>query len=209
MWTLFMNLQGIMVSKGNQSWDWRDGSVVKSTEVPRFSSQHLRGSSQPSIIPVPGDLKPSSDLCRYWAWKQYTNINAYKTHTQEHLKGKRLIKLQLYGSTWENNFFIQNLFLIGYFLYLHFKCYPLSWFPPRQKKSYPILPPPASMRLLSWFPPPTHPLPPSCPGIPGASSLPRTIREASPPIDAWQGHPLLHMQLEPWVPPCVLFWLVV
>jgi hypothetical protein len=28
---------------------------------------------------------------------------------------------------------------------------------------------------------------------------------ASPPIDNWLGHPLLHMQLEPWVPPCVFF----
>jgi hypothetical protein len=28
---------------------------------------------------------------------------------------------------------------------------------------------------------------------------------AFPPIDDWQGHPLLHMQLEPWVPPCVFF----
>ena len=28
---------------------------------------------------------------------------------------------------------------------------------------------------------------------------------ASPPIDAGQGHPLLHLWLEPWVPPCVLF----
>jgi hypothetical protein len=28
---------------------------------------------------------------------------------------------------------------------------------------------------------------------------------ASPPIDDWLGHPLLHMQLEPWVPPYVLF----
>ena len=28
---------------------------------------------------------------------------------------------------------------------------------------------------------------------------------ASLPIDVQQGHPLLHMQLEPWVPPCVLF----
>jgi hypothetical protein len=28
---------------------------------------------------------------------------------------------------------------------------------------------------------------------------------ASPPIDVQQGHPLLHIQLEPWVPPCVLF----
>ena len=27
---------------------------------------------------------------------------------------------------------------------------------------------------------------------------------ASPPIDVQQGHPLLHIQLEPWVPPCVL-----
>jgi hypothetical protein len=28
---------------------------------------------------------------------------------------------------------------------------------------------------------------------------------ASPSIDVQQGHPLLHMQLEPWVPPCVLW----
>jgi hypothetical protein len=28
---------------------------------------------------------------------------------------------------------------------------------------------------------------------------------ASSPIDVQQGHPLLHMQLEPCVPPCVLF----
>jgi len=28
---------------------------------------------------------------------------------------------------------------------------------------------------------------------------------ASPPIVAWQGHPLLHKRLEPWVAPCVLF----
>ena len=27
---------------------------------------------------------------------------------------------------------------------------------------------------------------------------------ASPPVDAQQGHSLIHMQLEPWVPPCVL-----
>ena len=28
---------------------------------------------------------------------------------------------------------------------------------------------------------------------------------ASPPIDGQLGHPLLHMQLETWVPPCVFF----
>jgi hypothetical protein len=28
---------------------------------------------------------------------------------------------------------------------------------------------------------------------------------ASSPIDDWLGHPVLHIQLEPWVPPCVFF----
>jgi hypothetical protein len=28
---------------------------------------------------------------------------------------------------------------------------------------------------------------------------------ASPPIDDWIGHPLLHIQLEPQVPPCIFF----
>jgi hypothetical protein len=28
---------------------------------------------------------------------------------------------------------------------------------------------------------------------------------ASPPIDDWLGHPLIHIQLEPQVPPCVFF----
>jgi hypothetical protein len=32
-----------------------------------------------------------------------------------------------------------------------------------------------------------------------------TESRASPLIDVPQGHPLLHMQLQPWVPPCVLF----
>jgi hypothetical protein len=44
----------------------------------------------------------------------------------------------------------------GYFLYLHFKCCSFSWFPPHCLEThYPILPPPASMRVL-----PTHSLPP-------------------------------------------------
>ena len=28
---------------------------------------------------------------------------------------------------------------------------------------------------------------------------------APPPTDAQQGHPLLHIRLEPWVTPCVYF----
>jgi hypothetical protein len=53
-------------------------------------------------------------------------------------------------------------FLIEYFLYLHFKCYPLSW-SLTPEIPYPIPSPPASLRV---FPPPTHPLQPPRPGIP-------------------------------------------
>jgi hypothetical protein len=52
---------------------------------------------------------------------------------------------------------------------------------------------------------PTHPFPLHGADIhlyfTGAFTEPR----ASPSIDKPQGHALLHMQLEPWVPPCVLF----
>ena len=51
---------------------------------------------------------------------------------------------------------------------------------------------------------PSHLLPLAGPGIPlywGFFTGPR----ASPPIDDRLGHPLLHMQLEPHVPPCVFF----
>jgi hypothetical protein len=73
---------------------------------------------------------------------------------------------------------------------------------PPAETPYPISPLPASMRESPH--PPTH----SC--LPGLTSPtlghwaftgPRT----SPPIDAWQGHPLLHMRLELWVTPCLLF----
>jgi hypothetical protein len=30
---------------------------------------------------------------------------------------------------------------------------------------------------------------------------------ASPPIYRWLGQPLLQIQLEPWVPPCIIFGL--
>ena len=50
----------VKITWGNS--DWRDGSVVKSTCCsswgPRFSSQHLHGSSQPSISAIPATLRP-------------------------------------------------------------------------------------------------------------------------------------------------------
>jgi hypothetical protein len=89
-------------------------------------------------------------------------------------------------------------FFIGYFLYLHFKCYPLSLTP---GTPYPVPPPLAFMRVFPNPPTPTS-LPLNSPTL-GHPAFPGP--RASPPIDARQSHPLLHIQLEPWIPPCVLF----
>jgi hypothetical protein len=80
-------------------------------------------------------------------------------------------------------------FLLGIFLHLHVKCYLLSCFPFHKP------PLPAPLPLLTNLPTPTF------------WSRQQAFRgpRASPPIEDRQGHPLLHMLLEPWVPPCVLF----
>jgi hypothetical protein len=86
-------------------------------------------------------------------------------------------------------------FLIGYFLYLHFKCYPLSQPPPIPCLT--ILSYPSSHCFCEGVLPPTHPLPLPpplhSPTLGHLSSLhgPR----ASLSIDAWQGDPLLRMWL--------------
>jgi hypothetical protein len=68
---------------------------------------------------------------------------------------------------------------------------------------------PSSLPLLLWGCSPTHPptpvsLPWHSPTL-GHRTFPGP--RASPPIDVQQGHPLLHMCLEPWIPPCVVFGL--
>jgi hypothetical protein len=102
--------------------------------------------------------------------------------------------------TYAMRFFFQILFFpfIGYFLYLHFKYPPFPISP--LEALYPIPPPPASMRVLPY--PPTHSFLPTLafPYI-GASSLHRTNGLSS----HWQGCSLLHMWLEPWVNPYVIF----
>lgn len=57
--------------------DWRDGLGVKSTgsscRRPRFSSQHLQGSSQPFLGPVPVAETQGSGLLMYLACTWYTD----------------------------------------------------------------------------------------------------------------------------------------
>ena len=83
-------------------------------------------------------------------------------------------------------------------MYLHFKCYTLSWFP-FWNPPYLILPSPGSMRVLPLPPIPTPTSPPWHSPTLGNQAF--TEPKVSPPIDDRQGHPLLHIQLEP----CVLF----
>jgi hypothetical protein len=70
-------------------------------------------------------------------------------------------------------YFFNLNFFIGYCLYLHFECYPLSWSPPSTPPPNPLshLPSPCFYEGVS---PPIHPLPPPCPQFPhtGASIKP-------------------------------------
>jgi hypothetical protein len=54
---------------------------------------------------------------------------------------------------------------------------------------------------------PPYPVLLLCPGIPLNWGMHQafTWPRVSPPTDVQQGHPLLHMQLEPWIPTCVHF----
>ena len=106
---------------------------------------------------------------------------------------------------------------IGYFIRLHFKYYslhyPLSQF--ALYKPHPLL---LLLLLLLWGCSPNHPPTPTSPPWhpPTLGHWAFTGPRASPPIDAQQGHPLLHMQLEPcvllgwWFSPWELWgiWLV-
>ena len=90
---------------------------------------------------------------------------------------------------------------IGYFLSLHFKCYPLSR-SPLQKLPIPSLLPLPPGGCASTYPPiPAFLLWHS----PTLGHRTPTGPRAVPSIDVQQGHPLPHVRLEPWVPPCVLF----
>jgi hypothetical protein len=84
----------------------------------------------------------------------------------------------------------------------HYKYCPLALFLPPETL-YPIHPLSASMWVFPH--PPTYPhTHTSLPLIsPTLGHCAFTGPRASSPIDVRYGHPLVHMQREPWVPPCV------
>jgi hypothetical protein len=90
---------------------------------------------------------------------------------------------------------IDTLFLLDFFIYIS----NVIPFPGDNTNPVSHSPPPASMRVLPH--PPTQILPSWHSPTLGHRSFPGP--RASLSTDAQQGHPLLHMQLELWVLPCI------
>jgi hypothetical protein len=94
---------------------------------------------------------------------------------------------------------MNTTFFIGYFIYLHFKCYPISQYPQN-----PSIPFPSSC-FYEGVHLPTHPPTPAF--VP--SHFPILghqvfIGPRASSIDSQQDHPLLHIVLELWVTPSEL-----
>jgi hypothetical protein len=91
-------------------------------------------------------------------------------------------------------------FFLVYFLYLHFKCYPLSWFPTTENQLS-HLSPTAFMRVFPH--PPIYPHLPACPGIPlqwgikpsqdQGSLLPLLSNKAILCYISWWSHEFFHV----------------
>jgi hypothetical protein len=108
------------------------------------------------------------------------------------------------------SFFFLALHFLFSFFFLHWVFYLFTfqmlspYLVSTPSRNFPILSP---LLLLLWGCYPTH--------LPTSTFLPWhsptlghsvfTGPRVSPPIDVRQGHPLLHMQLESWIPLCVLF----
>jgi hypothetical protein len=89
----------------------------------------------------------------------------------------------------ETSLFLKKFLLDIFFIYIsNVSSFPR--FPSKNPLPVPLLPNPPTPASWPWHFP-----------ILGHRTF--IVPRASPPTDDWLGHPLLHMQLEPWVPPCV------
>ena len=82
----------------------------------------------------------------------------------------------------------------------------ISYFPVTLSQAPIPQPPSPPSPLPLWGCSPIHPSSPAPPNQHPPTLGHQTSRgpRASPPIDVRQGHSLLHMYLEPWIPPCIL-----
>jgi hypothetical protein len=76
------------------------------------------------------------------------NWISYRTHLKQ-------MQYMAYNIICNTHIFVMHFFFIGYFMYLHLKCYPLSWFP--------LLNAPLPFQSLSLYDGVPHP--PTFPGI--------------------------------------------
>jgi hypothetical protein len=101
--------------------------------------------------------------------------------------------------------YLKCFFKINHSIYLYLKWYPTSWLPlhkPPPHPTYALFPHPfLSIRVYPHPPTLSFPAAPASPML-GHQTL--TGPKATPPIDVRQGHPLLPMYVEPWIPPCTL-----
>jgi hypothetical protein len=91
------------------------------------------------------------------------------------------------SSNFLQSFFFKDIF----FIYIS-NVIPFPSFPSENPLSPPPVPQPTHSHSWPWYSP-----------ILGHRTF--SGARASPPTDDWLGHPQLHMQQEPWVPPCIFF----
>lgn len=93
-----------------------------------------------------------------------------------------------------------HVFFIRYFLYFHFKYFPIWVFPLKTTN-----PNPPSPLHYEGAPQPNHLLLSFHPGIPHTEAATTLRPKGLSSHWCQEDHPLPHVQSQEWVPPCVLF----
>jgi hypothetical protein len=96
------------------------------------------------------------------------------------------------------------IFFINQSICLHLKWYPTSWLPYTNSPSH-ICPPLSPLPVWECFPTHPHFSTPPLKHPPRLEHQTSSGPKTSPPVAIRHGHPLLHMYLEPWIPPGTLF----
>ena len=132
--------QQVLLGISNSVWVW----CLQMEWIPRWGSLWMAFPSLSALLFVPAfpfDRRNSGFIFLRWVCDPHAS-------TRSHAYPLDIASTPLF-------------LLIECFIYLHFKCYPLFWFPLWK----PPIPFPSPC-FYEGAPTPTHPLPPPCPGIP-------------------------------------------